>query len=80
MKKLIIITILFCLAGCATHTDYIPVAAKCPAPVIPAKPDYPKLSKDTSAPEFAKWCIVSNQMCRSDNERLRAILKGYEHE
>lgn len=81
MKKLIIVTILLCLDGCATHnTDYIPVAAQCPAPKIEPKPDYPKLSPNATAPEFAKWCIVRNTMCSDALERCRIQLQGYEYD
>lgn len=67
------------LSGCTTGTKtvYLPVAAKCPAPTIPSAPDYPRLSANANAPEFVKWCVVSNKMCRDDNNELRMILSGY---
>lgn len=83
LMKGISVTSLFALTllliGCmsGTKTVYLPVTAKCPAPIIPSSPDYPRLSSTATPPEFVKWCVVSNKMCRDDNEELRILLNGY---
>ena len=36
-------------------------------------PSYPVIMADATPSEFVKWCLVSNKMCRDNNQQLRMI-------
>ena len=47
---------------------------------IPTAPNYPTVNKNSNAPEFVKWCIISVKMCKMDDKALREIIGVYNNE
>ena len=79
IKSFFIYFIFLLLVGCSTIPKqvYIPIAQKCVIPEIPTKPLYPILSANSTAPDFVKWCLISNKMCKNYNNELLTILNSY---
>ena len=73
MNKILFVLLILLLCGCATKKVYMPISAPCPHINLPVYPIYPQINEDATPSEFVKWCLVSNKMCRDNNQQLRMI-------
>jgi len=75
MKTMLLLALL--LTGCASEPKVVYIPTKCPAPIVSPAPAYPKIDLNANAADFAKWCIITNKICRSHDEDCMIKLEGY---
>lgn len=69
--------LLLFLTACAPTADII-VPTPCPHAVLPAPPEYPKLTRDATPKQVMEYFLETDMMKSKRIEQLETILSGYE--